>query len=80
LVEAQRFAPALRRSAFPPVLRAQLTIRSPSAPPRLHGSGMVVVNPPFTLEQELSVVLPALAAVLADEGRGGVRIDWIAGE
>ena len=33
---------------------------------------MIVVNPPFTLESELAVILPALQSALA-EGQGG---DW----
>jgi 23S rRNA (adenine2030-N6)-methyltransferase len=41
---------------------------------------MIVVNPPFTLEGELQTLLPALADVLADEGRGGWRVEWIRGE
>jgi 23S rRNA (adenine2030-N6)-methyltransferase len=39
-----------------------------------------VVNPPWTLERELQVMLPELAAALADTDRGGSRIDWISGE
>ena len=53
---------------------------TPSAPPRLHGSGMIVVNPPFTLESELQVLLPALAALLGDSGRGRARLDWLRGD
>lgn len=78
--EADRFAAALEASAIPKVLRAELTIRAPSTPPRLFGTGMIVVNPPYTLEAELGVLLPALAKVLADEGRGRHRLDWIRAE
>lgn len=41
---------------------------------------MIIVNPPFTLEAELGVLLPALAAVLADEKRGGWNVEWVRGE
>jgi 23S rRNA (adenine2030-N6)-methyltransferase len=41
---------------------------------------MIVVNPPYTLAGELEVLLPALAAVLADTGRGGWRVESIRGE
>jgi 23S rRNA A2030 N6-methylase RlmJ len=37
------------------------------------------VNPPFTLEAELKLILPALNTALA-AGRGGQRIEWIRGE
>jgi 23S rRNA (adenine2030-N6)-methyltransferase len=78
--EVERFVAALRATAIPKVLRAELTIRNPSTPPRLFGTGMIVVNPPFTLEGELRVLLPALAEVLADEGRGRWKLEWIRGE
>jgi 23S rRNA (adenine2030-N6)-methyltransferase len=39
-----------------------------------------VVNPPWTLEKELAVLLPALAAALAGKGAGGFRLDWLARE
>lgn len=74
------FLRQLKATAIPRVLRIELTIRKPSTPPRLYGSGMIVVNPPFVLEQELRVLLPALAGILADEGRGDFLLDWIAGE
>lgn len=78
--EAERFAAALTASAIPKILRAELTIRKPSTPPRLFGTGMVVVNPPFALEAELNALLPALAGLLASEGRGRWRLDWLRGE
>ncbi|HWF97309.1 MAG TPA: 23S rRNA (adenine(2030)-N(6))-methyltransferase RlmJ [Xanthobacteraceae bacterium] len=39
------------------------------------GCGLIVVNPPWTLEQELRVMLPGLAAILAgaDQGHSGVE-------
>jgi 23S rRNA (adenine2030-N6)-methyltransferase len=78
--EIETFTAMLERTAIPKILRAELTIRKPSTPPRLFGTGMIIVNPPYTLEGELKTLLPALAPVLADEGRGTWRIQWIRGE
>jgi 23S rRNA (adenine2030-N6)-methyltransferase len=78
--EADTFARRLRGLAIPKILRAELTVSAPRADERLHGSGLVVVNPPWTLERELATLLPALAAVLARDAKGGARIDWLAGE
>jgi 23S rRNA (adenine2030-N6)-methyltransferase len=78
--EVDGFVASLKATAIPKLLRAELTIRNPSTPPRLFGSGMIVVNPPFTLAGELKVLLPALAEVLADAGRGRCRLEWIRGE
>ncbi|QYO76788.1 23S rRNA (adenine(2030)-N(6))-methyltransferase RlmJ [Devosia salina] len=78
--EVDAYAKALKATGIPKILRIELTIRQPSEPPRLHGTGMVVVNPPFVLEQEMRVLLPFLAELLSDEGRGKWSVDWVAGE
>lgn len=75
--EAETFAAKLEASAIAKILRAEVTVRAPSSPPRLFGTGMIVVNPPYRLDDELRVLLPALAAVLADADRGNWRLDWI---
>jgi 23S rRNA (adenine2030-N6)-methyltransferase len=78
--EPDAFGRRLQRLAIPKILRAELTVSAPREDDRLHGSGLVVVNPPWTLERELAALLPALAAVLARDAKGGARIDWLAGE
>lgn len=78
--EVESYTKALKATGIPKILRLELTIRAPSTPPRLHGTGMVVVNPPFVLEQEMRVLLPFLAGLLSDEGRGKWSVDWVAGE
>ena len=74
------FAKALRRLAIPKMLRAELTVAPLSDPTRLNGSGLIVVNPPWLLEEELTTLLPALAGLLGRAGKGGFRLDWLAGE
>lgn len=78
--EVETFVADLKSTGIPKILRLELTIRAPSTPARLHGTGMIVVNPPYALEEEMRVLLPPLAGLLADEGRGGFRIEWVAGE
>ncbi|QDZ00987.1 23S rRNA (adenine(2030)-N(6))-methyltransferase RlmJ [Nitratireductor mangrovi] len=55
-------------------------IRPPSPEPRLDGCGMIVVNPPHVLAEEMRTVLAALAPLLADRGGALWRIETIAGE
>lgn len=74
------FTSTLRDSGIPRILRAEVSIRPASNPPRLHGSGMIIVNPPFTLEGELRVLLPALAQILGDSGQGRHKLEWLRGE
>jgi len=74
------FRRAIGEAGIASVLDAALEIRPPSAEPRLDGSGLIVVNPPYPLESELRLLLPALAEVLAREDRAAWRLDWLAGE
>ncbi len=78
--EVAAYIKALKATGIAKILRLELTIRPPSEPPRLHGTGMVVVNPPFVLEEEMRTVLPLLADLLSDEGRGRWSVEWVSGE
>jgi 23S rRNA (adenine2030-N6)-methyltransferase len=78
--EPDALAKSLRRLEIPKILRAELTVSPLSDPSRLNGSGLILVNPPWTLERELSTLLPALAGILGRDGKGGFSLDWLAGE
>jgi 23S rRNA (adenine2030-N6)-methyltransferase len=73
-------AKKLRRLGIAKVLRTELLVASLSDPSRLNGSGLVVINPPWTLADELSILLPALAKGLGRGGKGSFRLDWLTGE
>ncbi|MDN5929001.1 MAG: 23S rRNA (adenine(2030)-N(6))-methyltransferase RlmJ [Hyphomicrobiales bacterium] len=65
----ERFRQSLREAGIAKTLDASLSIRAASPEARLDGSGMVIVNPPFVLHEELSEILPVLARLLReDEG------------
>jgi 23S rRNA (adenine2030-N6)-methyltransferase len=74
------FRRALADSGVPKILDIVFQIRPPSAEPQLDGCGMVVVNPPFTLERELATIFPALHKLLAVEQPSRWSFDWLAGE
>ncbi|RWD93960.1 23S rRNA (adenine(2030)-N(6))-methyltransferase RlmJ [Mesorhizobium sp.] len=74
------FRAALQETGIPKLLDIGFEIRPASNEPSLDGSGLVVVNPPFTLEGELRVLLPALHKVLAVEQPSRWTIEWLAGE
>jgi 23S rRNA (adenine2030-N6)-methyltransferase len=69
----------LKRSGIARILRAELAVGATLAEGPLGGCGLIVVNPPWTLEAELAVMLPELATVLGGR-KGNHRLDWIAGE
>ncbi|RWH71468.1 23S rRNA (adenine(2030)-N(6))-methyltransferase RlmJ [Mesorhizobium sp.] len=74
------FRAALKEAGIPKLLDVALEIRPGSDEPSLDGSGLVVVNPPYTLEGELKVLLPALHKVLAVRQPSRWTSDWLAGE
>jgi 23S rRNA (adenine2030-N6)-methyltransferase len=44
----------------------------------LVGSGLVVVNPPYTLERDLRIFMPPLCRLLSPQA--AARTDWLAPE
>jgi 23S rRNA (adenine2030-N6)-methyltransferase len=74
------FRKALKETGIPKLLDIAFEIRPASSEPSLDGSGLVVVNPPFTLEGELRLLLPALHRLLAVGQPSRWTLDWLAGE
>jgi 23S rRNA (adenine2030-N6)-methyltransferase len=79
--QTEAFARGLVQAGLARILRAELTLPG-RGDERLHGCGLILVNPPWRLDSELVVMLPALAEVLAGgaERGAGTRIGWLAGE
>jgi 23S rRNA (adenine2030-N6)-methyltransferase len=77
--EPDALARRLRRSGVPKILRTEINVAAGRDDNRLTGGGLVVVNPPWTLESDLATLLPDLAAILSGGG-GGYRTDWLTGE
>lgn len=69
-----RFHQALAKVAPPAALAIELLIRAPVDVDRLNGCGLVVLNPPFTLEEDLGVLLPVLAERLSDGAGATSRV------
>jgi 23S rRNA (adenine2030-N6)-methyltransferase len=58
-------------------LRAEVLVRPALENGGLAGSGVVVINPPWTLYEELETLLPALAGALGESGQGIWSLQWI---
>ena len=58
----------LARAALPELHQFELGIREHAAESGMSGSGVMVVNPPWTLKAKADVILPQLSAVLAEDG------------
>lgn len=57
-----------------------LGIQADTAEHGMTASGMIVINPPWTLKSDMEHVLPWLADVLGENGAGFYRIQDLAGE
>jgi 23S rRNA (adenine2030-N6)-methyltransferase len=66
----------LCRLGLPKVLRSEITLGPPRADSGLVGSGLIVVNPPYTLAEELGALLPGLAPLFSRNA--AYRLDWLA--
>jgi 23S rRNA (adenine2030-N6)-methyltransferase len=78
--DSDAFGRKLARTGIPKVLRVELTVAPERAAERLAGTGLIVINPPWTLEAELGVLLPALAEVLSREHPATFRLDRLTPE
>jgi 23S rRNA (adenine2030-N6)-methyltransferase len=72
-------AGALRRSGIGKILRAELELPPGGEPARLNGAGLIVVNPPWRLADELAQLLNGLGMVFRPEAGGRATVDWTAG-
>jgi len=77
--EPDALARRLRRSSIARILRAELAVAATLAQGPLGGCGLIVVNPPWTLENELAAILPELVQALGSRN-SNYRLDWITGE
>lgn len=76
--EVNGFVADLKATGIKRTLRLELLVERAVAG-KLYGSGMIVVNPPFVLEDEMKTILPALVKALGRDGASH-RIEWIRGE
>jgi len=74
-VEAGELARQLQHLPVKSWLHATLTVRKPATDGfGLHGSGMFLVNPPWTLHEALQAAMPVLAKELAQDDRAGFTL------
>ncbi|CAN7460465.1 23S rRNA (adenine(2030)-N(6))-methyltransferase RlmJ [Pararhizobium sp. LjRoot235] len=74
------FHAALKALEIPKMLCAELSVRSDRDTTGLSGSGLIVVNPPYTLKDELDVLLPFLKDRLKQDRHASARAFWLRGE
>lgn len=74
------FRREVARLRFPKTLCVELDFAQVRSLDTLSGSGLIILNPPFTLQQEMRTILTALAPLLSRDGKGRARVSWLVGE
>jgi 23S rRNA (adenine2030-N6)-methyltransferase len=72
-----RLENGMRNSGIPNILSAELTVASDRG---MSGSGMIILNPPTVLKEQLRAILPYLARQLGRQNKGNYRIEMLASE
>ncbi len=76
---SQRLVQAARQSGLARMLQVELMVRPAAMNGGLAGSGLIIVNPPWPLAEELPGLMPALCDRLR-QGEASWTVDWLAGE
>ncbi|MBE2894854.1 23S rRNA (adenine(2030)-N(6))-methyltransferase RlmJ [Spirabiliibacterium falconis] len=75
----KRMRRALEQTGIKKILQIELAIRPDSSQRGMTASGMIVVNPPWTLEAQMREALPFLVQTLCPD-TGSWSLEWLAGE
>jgi 23S rRNA (adenine2030-N6)-methyltransferase len=75
-----RFRQNLQHSGIRKVLDVTLNVLPADAQVGMSGAGLVIVNPPWLLEERLKELLPELHRLLSPEGLGGTSVEWLVPE
>jgi 23S rRNA (adenine2030-N6)-methyltransferase len=76
----KRLVRDLEATGIRKILQIELAVRPDSDQRGMTASGMIVINPPWKLEQQMRAVLPWLHQVLVPEGTGHTSVEWIVPE
>jgi len=75
-----RFQRGLERSGIRRVLDVRLGVLPPDAQVGMAGAGLVIVNPPWQLDERLKELMPRLHRLLSPEGTGSTGVEWLVPE
>ncbi|TNG96778.1 23S rRNA (adenine(2030)-N(6))-methyltransferase RlmJ [Pasteurellaceae bacterium USgator11] len=76
----KRIVRGLEQTGIRKILQIELALRPDSDQRGMTASGMIVINPPWTLQAEMQAVLPYLVKTLVPENTGSWKVEWITPE
>jgi 23S rRNA (adenine2030-N6)-methyltransferase len=77
---APRIPALLASSGVRKMLLAELCLHGEGEVPGLRGAGIVLLNPPWHLQEQIESLLPWLWQALSPRQRGGYQVRWPAAE
>ena len=78
--QTKRIFKGLEATGIRKILKIEFAVRPDSDQRGMTASGMVVINPPWTLETQMKEILPYLIKTLVPEDTGSWTVDWITPE
>lgn len=78
--QIKRMVRNLENTGIRKILQIELAVRPDTDQRGMTASGMIVINPPWTLEQQMKKILPYLTETLVPEGTGSWSVNWITPE
>jgi 23S rRNA (adenine2030-N6)-methyltransferase len=78
--EVAAFTKRLSRLPIAKLLRIELILASTGSDLGLRGTGLIAVNPPWTLQDELQTLLPVLSGILSRGAKSRLTLGWLTGE
>ena len=78
--QIKRMIKELEATGIRKILQIELAVRPDSDQRGMTASGMIVINPPWKLEQQMNNVLPWLHSKLVPAGTGHATVSWIVPE
>jgi 23S rRNA (adenine2030-N6)-methyltransferase len=73
----ERFQRALKLKISRPLLMTELSIYPDNAATALNGCGVIIVNPPWQLDEEIQAVLPWLWETLSPNNQGRYQLSFL---
>ena len=78
--QTKRIVKGLEATGIHKILQIELAVRPDSDQRGMTASGMIVVNPPWMLEQQMKSILPYLTTALVPQGTSSWSVNWITPE
>lgn len=76
----RRFHAAIRETGIRKILLTELSVRTPERRDRLNGTGMLIVNPPWQLDEAIRAIQAWLLERLMQETSASTRTEWLVPE